>query len=61
MRAVAGKNTLYHNTYIHLRFLCIYINQKNSMSEICADSETGFSAHRVQLSVLRKACLNRID
>ena len=36
-----------------LRFLCIYINRKNSKSEICADSETGFSAHRVQLSVLR--------
>ena len=40
MRTVAGKNTL------HQRHLCshkisthIYINQKNSMSEICADSE----------------------
>ena len=32
-------------THIHLRFLCIHINQKNSMSEICADSETGFPAH----------------
>ena len=31
------------------------------MSEICADSETGFSAHRVQLSVLRKACFESTE
>ena len=55
MRAVAGENTLYqqHLYSPKISMHKINIKQKNSMSEIRADSETGFSAHRVQLSLLQ--------
>ena len=53
MRAVAGKNTLYQQHLYSPKISMHIYKPINSMSEICADSETGFSAHRVQLSVLR--------
>ena len=42
MRAVAGKNTLYQQHLYSPKISMHIYKPKNSMSEICANSETGF-------------------